>query len=142
MATRSNIRIKEAGGISKSVYVHYDGYPEYMLKTLEENYNTVRKVKKLLSFGDISSVEPCIDMCNFYSSSKWHKSQKVYNKNGEAFYALVETPHEPREKEYSGCINIYDNIEDYKKDTAIGIFIEYIYTFDADTKKWECIEIQ
>ncbi|MFC6095781.1 hypothetical protein ACFPVY_03910 [Flavobacterium qiangtangense] len=38
------------------VYSHWDGYPSWVGKILYHNYNTLEKVKELISHGDISSL--------------------------------------------------------------------------------------
>ena len=56
MATRSTIAIKTPEGI-RSIYCHYDGYPEYVGKVLAENYTDPVKINQLLDLGDISSLD-------------------------------------------------------------------------------------
>ena len=53
MATRSSIAIKTPEGI-RSIYCHYDGYPENNGKLLEEFYTNPNKITQLLDLGDIS----------------------------------------------------------------------------------------
>lgn len=57
MATRSRIGIMENDGTVKSVYCHWDGYPDNNGKILVENYNSEEKVRALLALGDISSLD-------------------------------------------------------------------------------------
>ena len=54
MSTRSNIGIINADGSVTAIYVHNDGYPSGVGKTLREHYNTEEKVRELLSLGDLS----------------------------------------------------------------------------------------
>ena len=56
MATRSNIAIKTIDGKIKSVYCHWDGYPEYNGEMLRRHYNTNEKVNALIDLGQISSL--------------------------------------------------------------------------------------
>ena len=56
MSTRSNIAIIEANGQVKSIYCHWDGYPENNGKLLLEHYNTEEKVKALIALGGLSSL--------------------------------------------------------------------------------------
>lgn len=61
MATRSAIGYLKTNGHGKSktircVYCHCDGYPEHQLPILREHYNTVAKVRALLSPGSMSSL--------------------------------------------------------------------------------------
>ena len=54
MATRSRIGIELKDGSILSVYHHWDGYPEWLGKTLKEQYNSREKASELIDGGDIS----------------------------------------------------------------------------------------
>jgi hypothetical protein len=54
MSTRSNIGIINTNGSVTAIYVHSDGYPSGVGKTLREHYNTEDAVRTLLSLGDLS----------------------------------------------------------------------------------------
>ena len=55
MATRSTLRMRlPSGECSKVSYCHWDGQPSNMLPLLNENYNTIEKVKELLALGNLS----------------------------------------------------------------------------------------
>lgn len=56
MATRSTIGMKNEKGEIKAVYCHWDGYPEYVGRTLVANYFTAEKIEELLALGDLSSL--------------------------------------------------------------------------------------
>jgi hypothetical protein len=56
MATRSNIAYKTAEGKIRSVYSHWDGYPECNGKILLDNYKDIEKIKTLIELGSISSL--------------------------------------------------------------------------------------
>lgn len=56
MATRSRIGIKRPDGTVKSIYCHFDGYPEGVGKVLLENYQSEEKITQLISLGDLSSL--------------------------------------------------------------------------------------
>lgn len=55
MGTRSRIGIMH-GDACKSVYCHWDGYPEYNGAILDKFYSSSVKVNKLISMGDISAL--------------------------------------------------------------------------------------
>lgn len=57
MATRAKIGLMLPDGKIKSVYHHWDGYPEWLGLNLTEKYTTVEAIHKLLDGGDISSLE-------------------------------------------------------------------------------------
>ena len=56
MSTQCGIAIKTEKGYD-TIYVHSDGYPDYMWPMLTENYNSEELATKLVSFGDASSVD-------------------------------------------------------------------------------------
>lgn len=58
MSTRSAIGMLY-GEICKAVYCHYDGYPEFNGRILQEHYN-VEKTNALISYGDMSVLAPKI----------------------------------------------------------------------------------
>lgn len=55
MATRSRIAVKQ-GKVWKSVYVHWDGYPEGVGVELLSNYTTEDSIKDLLEVGHRSAL--------------------------------------------------------------------------------------
>ena len=54
MATRSRIGLELSDGSILSAYHHWDGYPEWLGKKLEEHYNTYESVSELIDGGDMS----------------------------------------------------------------------------------------
>jgi hypothetical protein len=59
MGTRSAIGIKH-GSVIKAVYCHYDGYLEYVGRTLLLYYQDSIKVNRLVSMGDMSCLGAAI----------------------------------------------------------------------------------
>ncbi len=55
MATRSRLGLQLSDGSILSVYHHWDGYPQWLGKTLVEHYNTQELVSELVDGGDMSS---------------------------------------------------------------------------------------
>ncbi len=67
MATKSTIWYKDPETNNyKGVYCHWDGYPSNNGKLLLENYNSLEKVKELVSLGFLSSLREDIKSCEFY----------------------------------------------------------------------------
>ena len=60
MSTRSRIAIEDQDGTVRSIYCHWDGYPEYNGVVLKENYQTQEKVEQLIALGSISSLKPLV----------------------------------------------------------------------------------
>lgn len=75
MATRSRIGMKLSDGTVKSVYCHWDGYPENNGKLLLRHYNDENKISALLELGNLSSLCEEIgekhDLNSDHTSSKW-----------------------------------------------------------------------
>lgn len=64
MATRSTIWYKDIDSNNyKGVYCHWGGYPSNNGKLLLENYNSLEKVKELVSLGFLSSLREDIKSC-------------------------------------------------------------------------------
>ena len=55
MSTNSRIGLRLEDGSILSVYHHWDGYPEWLGVTLNQQYNTREKVAQLIDGGDMSS---------------------------------------------------------------------------------------
>ena len=78
MATRSRIGIKLKDESVLSVYCHWDGYPEFNGKKLQEHFNSYEKAAELIDGGDISALwtnagwnnEPLPEVGPHYYSSR------------------------------------------------------------------------
>lgn len=58
MSTRSTIaKVQEDGQTIRSIYCHFDGYPEYVGKVLQEYYTHENKIDQLLALGDLSILD-------------------------------------------------------------------------------------
>jgi len=62
MSTNSRIGKKLEDGTIKSIYCHWDGYPEHNGEILKEHYKTEAKIDALLELGDLSSLAQDIGM--------------------------------------------------------------------------------
>jgi len=60
MATNCSIAVKTEKGY-ETIYVHNDGYPKHMLKTLREYHNSEESARKIVSLGDASCIYQKID---------------------------------------------------------------------------------
>jgi len=67
MATRSRIGKKLEDGTIKSIYCHFDGYPEHNGEILKEHYKTEAKIDALLELGDLSFLAQDIGMQHDFS---------------------------------------------------------------------------
>ena len=57
MGTRSAIGIKNSDGSVTAIYCHWDGYPSYNGRILNDHYTDEAKVRELVALGDISSLK-------------------------------------------------------------------------------------
>ena len=55
MSTQCGISIKTEKGYD-TIYVHSDGYPEYMWPMLTKNYNTEERARDLVALGSASCI--------------------------------------------------------------------------------------
>ncbi len=90
MSTRSNIGILNNDGTVTAVYCHWDGYVEYNGRILAEYYPEMERVKRLISGGDLSSLnkeieptadhsfdKPQDDVCVFYHRDRGEQWEDV-----------------------------------------------------------------
>lgn len=120
MSTRGRIGLELPGGQVVSVYNHYDSYPEWLGKRLQEKYNTREAVKKLLDGGDISSID---------SNSSW--DNMALDENIVLYYR-------DRGDEDVDPI-LHDSVDDYLQATD-DVGGEYAYLFTED-RGWVYFEV-
>lgn len=140
MSTRSRIGLELASGKIKSIYCHWDGYPEGVGATLKAHYTNPEKIEELLSLGDIS----CLG--DFYDKELAEKAWKRFDKNAnltpeeEEKISHMTQPYNDRGEETSARID--DNEFDFAN--KIGDCWEdyaYLYKQDYDgVYKWFCLE--
>jgi len=88
MSTRSRIGLQLVDGSVISSYHHWDGYPEWLGKTLVEHYNSKELATELIDGGDMSSCW-CID--------RWDDKFPENQEYGPQYYAQRgDTDVEPR----------------------------------------------
>ena len=80
MATRSRLGIELKNGSILSVYHHYDGYPEWLGKTLKTHYNTRQSVSELIDGGDVSC---CWTTDRWDDSADGSYGVRYYSQRGE-----------------------------------------------------------
>ena len=115
MATRSNIAYKTAEGKIRSIYCHWDGYPEHNGEMLKRFYTTQDKVAALIELGSLSSLGPEL------GEQQDFDDRESQNKN----YCLAY--HRDRGEQL--VVNEYEDIPSWIDDME-----EYAYLFDG--KDW------
>ena len=108
MATRGLIVKKFEDGFH-AVYNHWDSYPEYLGKVLDENYNIDEKSTELIEAGKngFSVIRETIEKCECYPDDD-------------------PTPVE--------IVSTFDDVLSYSGD----VDAEYVYLFNPETNKWDC----
>jgi hypothetical protein len=104
MSTRSNIGILNNDGTVTAVYCHWDGYVEYNGRILAEYYPKMERVKRLISGGDLSSLnkeieptadhsfeEPQEDVCIYYHRDRGEDWETVKPKTYNSLIELCES---------------------------------------------------
>lgn len=121
-STRSYVGRIDKDGTIHAVYVHSDGYPEWVGKVLQNHYQDEKKIDKLLSLGKsgISSLESEISGAPGHSFNRPVKDQTV-------FYG--------RDRGQNGDMTISANNYDRFYQDAFNA-ADYVYLWDEDNKKW------
>ena len=121
MGTRSTISYQLPDDSILSIYCHYDGYPEFNGKVLNEFFTTKKAVRDLIDSGDLSSL---------YTNKGWGGEDWAY------YQPLTYT---------SRGENIKDVQPQYSKDLkehlqhTDDVCGEYTYIFKNG--KWTCYKV-
>ena len=110
MATRSLIGIKLDNEIVKTIYCHWDGYPEHNGKLLVNHYNSPATITELMELGDLSSLAETPDKC------------KAYHRDRNEPWGMVE----PRDVNASEMASV-----------RIEYGVDYVYIYNNEFE-WEC----
>lgn len=111
MSTRSLIAVEQNDGSVKSIYVHFDGYPDHNGRLLLEYYNSRELADALLELGPLSCLAerlapepgekhsyncPLPDVCIAYHRDRgekytppysWHNTEHLMSRASDAFWA-------------------------------------------------------
>lgn len=80
MRTRSRIGILKENGSVESVYVHHDGYLEYMGALLLNYYNSKEKAQAIVDLGDISFLGKTLNYSENYLGCETTRNYKTWQK--------------------------------------------------------------
>ncbi len=125
MSTRALIGLAK-GDKYWTVYVHHDGYPEYLGKILKEYYNTKAKARKLISLGDLSFVGKEIGRKHTFDSYNYEKHHDWTIAYGRD---LEEENTQPKLLTKKGIAKRAENE-----------LAEYVYLFDNG--KWHSYKVE
>lgn len=121
MATRSAILIEEKDKTYTGIYCHWDGYPEHMLPILNNYYNRVFRIYKLLNLGAISSLKKYLEPVE--------GTHSFYTPEDDVTIAYHRDRGDEKINAFNG--NFVEVIENFK-----AMDCEYIYFFVKDAKCW------
>lgn len=124
MSTRARIVFVDENNIAHSVYCHNDGYPQWVGRILKTAYNNEERIKKLISYGDMSAL--CTEINPVPNVP--HKASSYCQPDVCIFY------HRDRgdEWEYTKPIEFKYTIKNMRK--YIGDDIDYTYVWHGN--KW------
>lgn len=100
MATRSTISAVYPDGTVRSIYCHWDGYPENNGRLLQDHYQNWNKIQKLFDLGDLSGLAPEIGQkhdgdnrfCTFYGRDRGEDGVEAEEfQNQDQFFSQVRT---------------------------------------------------
>ena len=111
MSTRARIGLLQEDLTVKSVYHHWDGYPEWLGVTLKEQYNTREKIAKLIDGGNMSSC---------YSDNEYDEEKQEFVKQ------------DPKPTYYGGDDEAPILSKNFNEFTRIDCWQEYSYVFVKD----------
>ena len=118
MSTNARIGLLQEDLTVKSVYHHWDGYPEWLGVTLKEQYNTREKIAELIDGGNMSS---CY-------------SDNVYDYEKQAF-----VKRDPQPEYYGGdneAPRLDVNFDEFAKNS--NSCEEFLYIYNGE---WEAFAI-
>ena len=126
MSTNSRIGLRLEDGSILSVYHHWDGYPEWLGVTLNQQYNTREKVAELIDGGDMSS-------CYSDNEYDYEKQEFVKRDPRPEYYA------DRGEKLEDVAPKLSKNEKEYlvTTDKCCG---EFAYIFELNNT-WRCISL-
>jgi hypothetical protein len=91
MSTRSRIGLLEEGGAVRSIYVHYDGYPEGVGAVLAKHYTRAADVSALLAGGDTSypaeHPDDCDSLTAYAAGPTAHTTREAYAEDAARTWA-------------------------------------------------------
>ncbi len=123
MSTRSRIGIDKGDGVIRSIYCHFDGYPEGVGAVLRDHYRLVTKADKLIRLGDISTLGPEPVSCKeFWENEDFFGSEDITK-------AYKDRPGEKNFKARTS--------ESYSQFFDLCAGVDYAYVFDPKKKDWK-----
>jgi len=93
MGTTSEIGVLNPDGTITYIFCKYDGYPTWVGKCLEDHYGDIKKARKLISLGDIETLNEQIgekhDM-NLMNREPYRRYCKAFHRDGGREWKYVK----------------------------------------------------
>lgn len=141
MSTRSRIGLLMKDGKVKSIYCHWDGYPEGVGVKLQKHYTDPKKIEELLELGDISSLGDHYD--KDISTADWTKfDEPDKDKREELIKKSENCTVAYKDRGEDAPARIDENEEEYISKLGKN-WEEYTYLFKEDFDgvwKWHVVE--
>jgi hypothetical protein len=115
MATRSNIGIMNEDGSIRSIYCHWNGYPEHHVPILTQHYATQDQAEELVALGNLS--------CLGTSIGEKHDFDKDRGKARELGWCMAYGRDRGEEEQQA---ETHANLDLLSKDGE-----EYVYVYKA-----------
>lgn len=140
MSTRSRIAIEEDDGSIRSIYCHFDGYPEGVGAILKKHYTDPQKIEKLLELGDLSALGTFYDQkLAEMEWKRWDLSEEE-RKKLDALTKGMTVPYKDRGEKVPARVD-KDLREFTSKLGNCGEEYTYLFTSDySGVYRWEVAE--
>ncbi len=127
MSTRSRIGILKKDGSIDSIYCHLDGYPEWVGEKLYKKYNSLDRIERLISLGDISHLEDNLEPDPDKEHSFGHDTEQknvvvAYHRDRNESWEHVKPKH-------------FNNIKEFEKFCKKSDQ-EFAYLYDEQNEKY------
>ena len=133
MSTNGRIGIELKDGSILSVYHHWDSYPQWLGKTLNEHFNTRDKVAELIDGGDMS-------VC--WTTDRWNPDFQYGDKGSTQILQTEEYGPQYYSQRGETCPpRLDDSLTEYIKNAPDTGSIEYVYVFNYNFNEWICYDI-
>lgn len=130
MSTRSRIGMLMPDGKVKSIYCHWDGYPEGVGVKLQKHYTDPKKIEELLELGDISSLGDHYD--KDISTADWTKfDEPDKNKREELIKKSENCTVAYKDRGEDAPARIDKDISEFMSKLG-NCGEEYVYLFEED----------
>lgn len=131
MATRSKIGYLDLNGTIRSIYCHWDGYPQHVGRMLLTHYNHPSKIEPLIALGHLSSLGSKLGEKHPFS---WHDGN-ISAMEHEKLYGDWCCAYGRDRGESNTQANHHNSMMDFERCEAGE---EYLYLWHPLNLEWRC----